>query len=794
MLAPLETLAAALADRYTIERELGRGGNAVVYLAHDRKHGRHVALKVLLPELAQSVRTERFLREIEIAARLSHPHVLPLHDSGEVNGCLYYVMPYVEGETLRHRLEREPQLPLGDALQIAREVADALAYAHERGIVHRDIKPENILLEAGHAVVADFGLARALTAAGSPTVSQAGIAVGTPLYMSPEQGAGSRKVDGRSDVYSLACVLYEMLTGQPPFTDETPQEVLARHALDPVAPPRRLRPEIPKSLEAAIVVALAKRPSDRFGTATEFAEALASPETAVVLRARQAGGRAKWSRRALAAVAGVLLGVVAVARWRADAAPSVSDMPSVAVLPFVNLSGDTAEQYFSDGMTEELINALAQIDGLRVQGRGSSFAYQGKHLTPDKIGAELGVATVLEGSIRKTNGGLRVGVRLVNVTDGYQIWSEQYDRPLVDAVAMQEDIARAVAGALRVKLATGNVARLARSYTDNAQAYDLYLHGRFFWYKRTREGFQKAIDYFHRAIALDSGYALAYSGIADVYLQMLSTRSFPREEGYRRARVAASRAVELDNQLAEAWTSLARMRQFDWDWSGSEEAYRRAINLNPRYPLAHTWYGGLLTWALSVKGRADDGIRESRLGVELDPLNAPLNNLHGISLRVARRYDEAIQYHVRAIELDPGFAQAHFHAAWAYLLLDKYREASAQMDTAAQLEPTRFGDRAAVPGSIFGPAMFGVIYGREGRTADALAVLRKIETRAHKVSWEARAYIYAAVGDRERTLEAVVHMVEERQFPQGPNLGSAIWDFVRSDPRFEQVLKTAGLD
>src|SRR6266540_3175833 len=572
---------AALANCYVIERELGRGGNAVVYLALDVKQRRRVALKMLLPELALSVRSERFLREIEIAAQLTHPHIVPLYDSGEVNGSLYYVMPYVEGESLRQRLDREPQLPLADALQIARDVADALAYAHQQGIVHRDIKPENILLEAGHAVVADFGLARALTAAAGTTVSQAGIAMGTPAYMSPEQGAATAQLDGRSDVYSLGCVLYEMLAGPPPFTGDSAQELLARHPLEPVAPLRRLRPEIPRGVEAAVLVALAKQPAERFTDVADFAAALAAPETAAVLRARRQRTRAKWVRRVVAASAVVLLGAVAVGRWRGRAAAAGSAPPSVAVLPFVNLSGDTADQYFSDGMTEELINALAQVEGLRVPGRASSFAYQGKNVPYRKIGAELGVATVLEGSIRKTSVGLRVSTRLVNVADGYQIWAEQYDRPLKDAVAVQEDIAGAVVATLRIKLATRGTAQLARRYTDNAGAYDLYLRGRFFWNRRDREGLQKAIDYFNRAIALDSGYALAYSGLADVYLYMLTTNSVLREEGYRRARVAALRAVALDSQLAEAWVTLGRMRQLDWDWRGAEETYRQAIRLNP---------------------------------------------------------------------------------------------------------------------------------------------------------------------------------------------------------------------
>ncbi len=777
---------AALADRYTIERELGHGGNAVVYLAHDRKHDRRVALKVLLPELARSVRTERFLREIEIAAQLTHPHILPLYDSGEASGGLYYVMPYIEGESLRERLEREQQLPVADALQIAREVADALAYAHQHDVVHRDIKPENILLEAGHAVVADFGIARALTAASGQSVTASGIAVGTPGYMSPEQGAGSRHLDERSDIYSLGCVLYEMLAGQPPFTGETPQEILARHALVAVRPPRSQRPGIPADVETAILVALEKRPADRFATVAEFAQALGSPETSAVLRALRRRTRARWARRFLAGGTVALLGALVVRPWEASVAT-----PSVGVMPLVNIGGDTANQYFSDGMTEELINTLARVEGIRVPGRTSSFAFQGRNIPPAKIGAELNVAYLLEGSVQRSSAGLRVSVRLVSAADGYQIWSEQYDRPLKDVVAVQEDIARAVAGALRVKLGAGVAAPLARRYTDNVEAYDLYLRGRFFWYRRTRAGMERAIDYFNRVIALDSGYALAYSGLADAHLAIRAGvfDYVPPDETCVRAKAAALRAITLDSQLAEAYLSLGQLRQAcDWDWTGAEEAYRRAIQLNPRYAMAHSWYGHFVAVVMSVHGRADEGVRETRLAVELDPLNATLNNLHGIALAHAKRYDEAIEYHRRAAELNPEYAGAHYSAAWAYLFKGMYDEALVEADTAARLDPTRFGVRGGTRAPVV-----AVVYGRSGRRAEALAVLREFEKHSRSLPWVARAQTYAALGDREQTLEALGETIERRLWVQGPTLGSEQWDLVRSDPRFAQLLKKAGL-
>jgi serine/threonine-protein kinase len=770
-----------MVDRYTIERELGRGGNAVVYLAHDRRHDRKVALKVLAPELAVSVRAERFLREIQIAANLAHPHVIPVYDSGEAEGCLYYVMPFVEGESLRARIEREPQLAIDDAVRITREVADALAYAHQRGVVHRDIKPENILLESGHAVVADFGLARALSASDGTAVSQAGLAVGTPSYMSPEQATGSTALDARTDVYSLGCVLYEMLTGEPPFTAPTLQEVLALHALEPVRPPRSLRAEVPVEVETAVLVALEKRTADRFATAAEFAEALGAPDSSPAMRARRRATRGTWVRAALAAAAVLLIGAVAMARWGGAATPSV------AVLPFANIGGDTANQYVSEGITEELINALAQVEELRVPGRTSSFAFQGRNVPPVTIGAELGVRYLLEGSVQRSSAGLRVNVRLVSVADGYQVWSAQYDRPLSDVVAVQEQIARAVVSALQVQLGAGAAASFARHSTVNPQAYDHYLRGRFFWNRGSRAAMRQAIDEFNKAISLDSNYALAYSGLADA--QMISAAMLagylPPREGFARAKAAAQRAVALDSQLAEAYVSLGRARHLhDWDWKGAEDAFRRAIDLNPRYALAHGWYGYMLSVILSVQGRAEEGVRQTRAAVELDPLSARLNNMHAITLRFARRYEESIEYHQRAAQLDDRMAAAHFHKAWSYHHLGRYREALAALDTAAQLDSTFV--ESQMP-------LLGVLYVRLGRRADALAVLRDREQGSARSAWQARAYIYAALGDRERTLEALDQMFE-RGVDVGPAaLGNSLFDPVRSDPRFADLLRKAGL-
>jgi len=406
-------LEVALTGRYAIERELGHGGTAIVFLGRDPKHERLVAIKVLRPELAMALGAERFLREIKVTARLNHPHILPLLDSGEAGGFLYYAMPYVEGESLRDRLVQEHQLPVEEALLIAREVADALEYAHQHGVVHRDVKPENILLSAGHAVVADFGIARAIQAAGDQTVTQTGILLGTPAYMSPEQVAGESELDGRSDIYSLGCVLYEMWAGAPPFAGSSAQAVMAMRLTQRPSAVSSVRDAIPLWGSRAVARALALDPADRYTTAAQFAAALIAPEPG------------------------------------SPAPRDASIEKSIAVLPFTNMSSDAEIEYFGDGIAEEIINALAQLPGLRVAGRSSAFSFKGKHEDLRVIGDKLSVATVLEGSVRKAGAQLRITAQLINVADGYHLWSERFDREAADVFAIQEEIARTIVGTLR---------------------------------------------------------------------------------------------------------------------------------------------------------------------------------------------------------------------------------------------------------------------------------------------------------------------------------------------------------
>ncbi len=664
MPADLARFAAALADRYRIERELGRGGMATVYLAEDLKHHRNVAIKVLHPDISAVLGGDRFLREIETTASLRHPHILPLFDSGEAGergseegSLLFYVMPLVEGASLRDRLDREKQLPVDEALKIAREVADALSYAHSRGIIHRDIKPGNILLESGHAVVADFGIAKAVRAAGGEALTQTGMSLGTPTYMSPEQAAGEQDLDGRSDLYALACVLYEMLAGQPPFTGVSAEALVRQHMVVDAPPVTNYRPAVPASVAAALHRALAKSPADRFNPVAQFAEALhGAPTTSVSTRP------AASARRAVGMLAGLLLvaAMVGVVLWRRAASTALPGTASVAVLPFVDLSPEHTGAYLGDGISETLINALANVPGLSVAARTSAFAFRDKREDVREIGRELGVAAVLEGSVQRAGDRLRVTAQLIKTADGLHLWSQSFDREAGDIFAVQDEVARAVANALQLRLVTGSDSGGTPGGTRNVDAYDAYLLGRYHWNRRTTEGMIDATAAFTRALALDSSYALAWSGLADSYVLSIPEEydvpGINRDSTLARAEAAARRAIALAPGLGEAYASLGEILEYRNRRVEARDAYRRSITLAPNYATGRQWYG----YYLAGVNRWDDAIREMEVAHRLDPLS------HVITLSLAVLYDGADRFADATPLYDQGLAQSpEAYYAWA---------------------------------------------------------------------------------------------------------------------------------
>ena len=716
---------------------------ATVFLADDRKLSREVAIKVMHPELATSLGVERFLREIKTAARLSHPHIVTLYDSDERGGLLFYVMERIEGETLRSRLERECQLPIDDAVKIACEVADALNYAHGCGVVHRDIKPENIMLSpARGAMVTDFGIARAVTAATLEPITEPGVVVGTPQYMSPEQASPNCQIDARSDIYSLGCVVYEMLAGCVPFDGPTPQAVMARAAVEPVPPLHVVRPAVPYAVEQAVVKAMAKVPADRFATAALLAAALTAPDAAL-----------------------------------ADAEVG----QSVAVLPFANLSGDRDFEYFTDGISEEIINALTQLPGLRVAARTSSFAFRGPAVELSDVGAKLKVATVLEGSVRKAGNRLRISVQLVKVADGYHLWSERYDRDMTDIFAVQDEIAKAVATRLQVSLA-GEEAPLVTPATGNLDAYHLYLRGRYYLSQRG-VALKNALKNFHDAIALDPSYALAYAGFADACTILAEYGLAPPNEIRPKARAAVEKALELAPDLADAHCASGALSFIcDWEWERAARDLRRAVELNPRSVAARQW---LAYYLVFIEGRCDEGIAQARRAVDLDPLAPLLVMQLGMTLMGAGRYEDALASLRKAGTLAPTMFLPTIHLGLLLNHLGRSNEA---------IEPLE----AAVTTSGRHPwtlAALAVCYGSLGKRADVEAISDELNARARReyVQSTPLAIVAASLGNVDGAFALLDRACSEHD---GILVYSKRYPFLRtlqSDPRIDRIYRCVGL-
>ena len=787
---PHASLQAALADRYLIERELGRGGMATVYLARDLKHRRPVALKVLNPSVAASLGADRFLREIELAARLQHPHILTVFDSGEADGALWFTMPYVSGESLRDRLRRERQLPLADALQIATEAARALDFAHQHGIIHRDIKPENLLLTTdGSTVVADFGIARALGETGELT--ETGMVVGTPAYMSPEQGAGERALDGRTDVYSLACVLYEMLAGEPPYTGLNPQALLAKRLSEPV-PHLRTTREVPLSVERTITRALARLPADRYPSAGEFARALQATSEPTAESPGATEGlsrprRAAVMRRA-AVAAGLLLALVAgavlVARIRSPAAGATASAfpPSTAVLPFADLSPASDQEYFSDGLTEELITALSRVEGIRVAARTSSFQFKGRQMDVREVGRRLDVGSVLEGSVRRSGSRVRISAQLVSARDGYQLWADSYDREVADVFAVQEEIARAIISALQVRLGARSSETLRARPTDDPEAHDLYLKGRFAWNQRTGAGLQAAVRYLEQAVTRDSTFAPAWAALADAYVLVVPYAGAAREATWAKARTAAGKALVLDGTLGEAHTALAYGTMiYDWDWPAAEAGFRRAITVDPGYPTAHQWYANFL-WG---RGRLDEALREMQLAHRLDPLSLVIASELGATYYLQRRLGEAEAQLNQTLALDPNFPHGLYLLGQVYLQQHRYREAIDAMRRALDLG----GFQEDLSGALtYAYAMSGDSIAAARNTAD----LEKRWSSGTSGPF-ALALAYAGQGKLTRAFEYLDRAVAVRDVFMPEDFFDPLLDPLRADPRFAGIERRMGI-
>jgi serine/threonine-protein kinase len=752
-----------LSESYALERELGGAGLSRVFVAQERALNRKVVVKMLPPDVASGISVERFAREIQLAAGLQHPNIVPLLSAGDVDGVPFYTMPYIEGESLRARMARDNQVTVLDAVRIAGQVADALVYAHERGVVHRDIKPENILLSSGHALVADFGIAKAIDTARAPTnsaemggfailgtesatLTELGVTLGTPTYMSPEQAAGDATLDARTDVYSLGAVLYEMLAGQPPFVGPNAAAVIAKRFTEKPPPLRSFQDTLPAVLERAIDRALALSPNDRFTTAAEFAKALADS-------------------------------VIELQR-----VPKGDERPSIAVLPFANLSPDPENEYFSDGVAEEILSALGRLQGLHVASRTSSFAFKNKNVDLRSVAQQLGVRTVLEGSVRKSGNRMRITAQLINADNGYHIWSERYDRELSDVFAIQDEIASAIARVLEVKLVGDGAEKMADArQTQSVEAYTLVLHGRYFLARRGPALFE-AIEHLERAIELAPDYAPAYASLADAYAFLGTGLLMTPGSAFRRSREAAEQALALDAGRSDAHATLSLVALLhDWDRPNALAHAERAIAIDPNYSDGHARQAV----ALVTMRRFDEAVRACERARSLDPLSpAVLFNL-ALCYFYAGRYADQLATAKRAVELSPLMPDAHRMVAAALFWSGKPQDAIAYVERiidTVQRNSVVLSDLAGYLGAM-------------GRATEARAVLAEVYRRSatEPVQWVWIAFAHAMLGNVEEMSVALRRALDARDFWIFTLDLDTVWDAYRAEPRFAAVMEETGL-
>lgn len=781
-----EQLQQSLGEAYTLERELGGGGMSRVFLAAENALGRTVVVKVLAPELAAGVSVDRFQREIQLAAKLQHPHIVPLLHAGVVSGLPYYTMPFVEGESLRSRLARAGALPVAEAVAVLRDVALALAYAHEHAVVHRDIKPENILLSGGSAVVTDFGIAKALTLSqagpAAPTLTQTGTSVGSPAYMAPEQASGDPAGDLRIDLYAWGLVAYEILAGTHPFGGRTTLHamVLAHLSETPVhleASGVRL----PPGLSDVVMRCLAKQASARPDSAREVLsalEALSSPQ-----RGTASGpGRSRRLAWSAAAALAVVLGSLFLWRWRDPARGS--GMPaiairSLAVLPFVNVGGDSAQDYFADGMTDELTSALGRTAGLRVASRSSAYTFKGKPgLDVREAGRRLGVGAVVEGTVRRYGSRLRVTAQLTTSADRLGLWTQSFERDAGDIFAVQDEIAAAIVGALQITMGVVKPRRAGRTRSVSPELYDLYLRGRHLANLATRESLERSLEYFRTIVAKDPSYAPAHVGIAFSY-SLLADAYLPPERAYPLMISAARRAARMDDSLAEAHSLLAAGAMYEWDWGAVAVEIERTRALNPSDPSVPQTVMMYRLMLADSTGAAAAG----REWVQLDPLNGVANHLAARNLALAGALDSAIVQARRAEEVAPDFVYGDAWTGYVYL-------AGGMIDSAL----SRF-ERVA---HILGRPTPGLAkaYAAAGRRAEAKAVLRDLESRwktEYVFTPDLVAEAWATLGDYERAFIWLERSIDVRSV--GAPLITIIPEFspMRPDPRFTRLLQRLNL-
>jgi serine/threonine protein kinase/Tfp pilus assembly protein PilF len=757
--------------RYEIRSQLGVGGMGEVYLAHDTALDRKVALKILPPNLAEdNDRMSRFVREAKSASALNHPNIITIHEIGEIDGLHFIATEYIEGETLKTRLNTET-LSLKSTLDIALQVVSALDAAHSAGIVHRDIKPDNIMVRRdGIVKVLDFGLLK-LTGSRSSEVdsegvtkmqvrTSAGVIMGTTTYMSPEQARG-QEMDARTDIWSFGCVLYEMLTNQQAFQGETMTDVLANiihREPDSILAHRR---NTPAELERIVARTLRKNRDERYRTAKELFDDLQQLHTRLLVEAE------------------------IIRSGEGERVAQIQPSPflsSIAVLPFANLSAEKDNEYFSEGLTDEIIMNLSKLQVLKVITRGSTMRYIKDGKTHRQIASDLGVQYLLEGSVRRYGSDLRITAQLVDAFRDEYIWAETYRGTMKDIFDIQEKVASEIAQALQIRLSPDEKQNLKKRFTENTGAYQLYLQGRFFWNKRSEEGLKTAIKYFEEAIERDPHYALAWAGIADSYSLLGEFGNISRKELYPKAEAAVNKALEIDDRLAEVHTSLASILMFrKWDWANSEKEFKLALELNPNYATAHHWYS---QWFLNM-GRLEESLRMISRAAELDPVSQAILKDKGLTLYYNRQYDAAIEMARKTLELDPNYAAAHRLLSLAYQAKGMFEEAI--------VENQKWGEFTG--NKLETAVTLAQLYAVSGRTEEARTIIDDLQRDKVVIDQIHRglALVYTALGEVDLAFECLEKSYERHEESILTLKVDPKVDPLRSDPRFAALLKKIGI-
>jgi len=724
------------AKRYEFIEELGTGGMGSVYKVFDKKIKEEVALKILRPEIASDKKTiERFSNELKLARKIRHENICQMYDINEEEGTHYITMEYVPGEDLKSFIRRVGQLPVGKTISIVKQVCEGLSEAHRLRVIHRDLKPQNIMIDKeGNARIMDFGIARSIKGKG---ITGAGMMIGTPEYMSPEQVEG-KDVDQRSDIYSLGVNLYEMVTGQVPFEGDTPFAIGIKHKSETPKDPREINSQIPEDLSQVILKCMEKKRERRYQTD----EVLLSDLIKMVEPKTE---------------------TIRVPEWK----------NSIAVLPFADLSPKKDQEYFCDGITEEIINSLSKLEDLRVVARTSSFSFKGKNIDIREIGRKLNVETLLEGSVRKARDRLRINAQLINVVDGYHLWSERYDRKMEDVFAIQDEISQAIVDNLKIKLLAAEKAVFKKRYTENIEAYNLYLKGRYYWNKWTAEGYRKSVEHYQRALQVEPNLALAYAGLADAYSSLTSSAvvGLSPKEQIPMAKEAALKALELDDTLAEAHTSLAEIKlSYEYEWTAAEREFRRALELNPSLTNALHRYSHLL---IALR-RIEESLAVSLRALELDPLDPEMGVHLAWHYYNARQYDEAIEVCQRTIEIDPNFHEIYWFLGLVYEGKDMFADAITALQKALSLSGGSTVERAAL----------GHVYGRAGMRDKAEKILEELSelSKQRHVSCLNFALVYASQDRKDQAVEFLEKGYRER---------STWMPYIGVDPRLEPLQSNA---